>query len=70
MVIDLFKDLIVPVIGGLGIFMLGLLFMEEGIVLRMASRRILSIMVCWNTPPSMQKVQMANSKCQPYATSP
>jgi phosphate:Na+ symporter len=31
MVVDLFKDVIVPVIGGLGIFMLGLLFMEEGI---------------------------------------
>lgn len=31
MVIDMFKDVIVPVIGGLGIFMLGLLFMEEGI---------------------------------------
>ena len=27
----MFKDVIVPVIGGLGIFMLGLLFMEEGI---------------------------------------
>ncbi len=31
MIIDMFKDVIVPVIGGLGIFMLGLLFMEEGI---------------------------------------
>lgn len=28
---DVFKDIIVPVIGGLGIFMLGLEFMERGI---------------------------------------
>ena len=29
--IDLFKDILVPVIGGLGIFMLGLEFMSNGI---------------------------------------
>jgi len=28
---DIFKDIIVPVIGGLGIFMLGLEFMSNGI---------------------------------------
>ncbi|RZA10198.1 MAG: Na/Pi cotransporter family protein, partial [Proteobacteria bacterium] len=31
MEIDIFKDLLVPVIGGLGIFMLGLEFMSDGI---------------------------------------
>ena len=29
--IDIFKDILVPVIGGLGIFMLGLDFMANGI---------------------------------------
>ncbi|UXN58218.1 Na/Pi symporter [Phyllobacterium zundukense] len=29
--IDIFKDILVPVIGGLGIFMLGLEFMSNGI---------------------------------------
>ncbi len=31
MEIDIFKDILVPVIGGLGIFMLGLEFMANGI---------------------------------------
>lgn len=31
MEIDIFKDVLVPVIGGLGIFMLGLEFMANGI---------------------------------------
>ena len=31
MEIDIFKEIIVPVIGGLGIFMLGLEFMSNGI---------------------------------------
>ncbi|CAG7857721.1 hypothetical protein MCAMS1_02653 [biofilm metagenome] len=31
MAIEMFKDVIAPVVGGLGIFMLGLMFMEEGI---------------------------------------
>ena len=31
MAIDVFKDIAVPVIGGLGIFMLGLEFMSDGI---------------------------------------
>ena len=31
MQVDYFKDIIVPVIGGLGIFMLGLEFMSNGI---------------------------------------
>ena len=31
MQVDYFKDLLVPVIGGLGIFMLGLEFMSNGI---------------------------------------
>ena len=31
MQVDIFKDILVPVIGGLGIFMLGLEFMSNGI---------------------------------------
>ena len=31
MQVDLFKDMLVPVVGGLGIFMLGLEFMSDGI---------------------------------------
>ena len=31
MQVDLFKDVLVPVVGGLGIFMLGLEFMSNGI---------------------------------------
>ena len=31
MEIDIFRELLVPVIGGLGIFMLGLEFMSDGI---------------------------------------
>ena len=31
MQVDYFKDLLVPVVGGLGIFMLGLEFMSNGI---------------------------------------
>jgi phosphate:Na+ symporter len=31
MQVDYFKDIIVPVIGGLGLFMLGLEFMSDGI---------------------------------------
>ena len=36
--IDLFKDVIVPVVGGLGIFLLGLEFMEKGIQALSADR--------------------------------
>jgi phosphate:Na+ symporter len=38
MAIELFKDIIVPVVGGLGIFMLGLEFMSDGIQNLTASR--------------------------------
>ena len=31
MEVDIFKEILVPVIGGLGIFMLGLEFMDHGI---------------------------------------
>ena len=31
MQVDLFREILVPVIGGLGIFMLGLEFMSDGI---------------------------------------
>ena len=46
MEVDVFKEILVPVIGGLGIFMLGLEFMSDGIQ-NLAVNRMRAILATW-----------------------
>jgi phosphate:Na+ symporter len=51
MQVDYFKDILVPVVGGLGIFMLGLEFMSNGIQ-NLAVSRMRALLAKLPGPPS------------------
>ena len=56
---DIFKDILVPVIGGLGIFMLGLEFMSNGIQNLAANRMRQTLARVAGTPITMADLPAA-----------